>query len=293
MIPESDIRWSHMPRFEKLAEQMQRMKEFGWPPVFALMYDECWDLIAQLFDVVQHHLGDDLRVEASVYGWALDNDGEGLRTANGNFSLPHRDYTFSDCNEEDGSPYILTCWVPITDATLDNGCMYVLPKESDELFDREDHPRHMCAAFSRGSVDDVPSVALNFPHDAARPVAARAGSVILWQGNLIHWGSRCSPLASKPRCSIAMSFRVSPEKRPLSDSELNICGRPPLTRQEVLRLSLSDRLSMIAKSLIMYAHWFPTFIGFSAKMLNVDLTPFVNDTDEEECPEEQPGLLTA
>lgn len=29
-----------------------------------------------------------------------------------------------------GRPVIMNVWVPITDATLDNGCMYVLPKAS-------------------------------------------------------------------------------------------------------------------------------------------------------------------
>lgn len=68
-----------------------------------------------------------------------------------------------------------------------------------------------------------------------------------------------------------MSFRVAPDIKPLSESELTICGRPPLTKEEIFTLSLGDRLSMIAKSLIMYAHWFPTFLGFDSGLLDVDL----------------------
>jgi hypothetical protein len=35
------------------------------------MYDEPWTLIAQLYDIMDHLLGADSRLEASVYGWSL------------------------------------------------------------------------------------------------------------------------------------------------------------------------------------------------------------------------------
>ena len=90
--------------------------------------------------------------------------------------------------------------------------------------------------------------------------------------------------------SIAMSFRVTKvftsilttsltckhkinvlqEVMPMTDSEINICGRAPLTQHEVLNLTQSERVSMVAKSLIMYAHWFPTFRGFDPSKVDVD-----------------------
>jgi len=54
-----------------------------------------------------------------------------------NFAKPHRDYEFSQCNTEDGDPFILVIWMPVSDSTLDNGCMYVLPKDADADFDNE------------------------------------------------------------------------------------------------------------------------------------------------------------
>lgn len=48
-----------------------------------------------------------------------------------------------------------------------------------------------------------------FPLESVRPLPGPAGSVICWQGNTIHWGSKCGEYAETPRMSIAMSFRVA------------------------------------------------------------------------------------
>jgi ectoine hydroxylase-related dioxygenase (phytanoyl-CoA dioxygenase family) len=59
-----------------------------------------------------------------VYCWALSTGSK----AGESFTLPHRDYPFSEAFDGKGRPAIMNVWVPITDATLDNGCMYVVPK---------------------------------------------------------------------------------------------------------------------------------------------------------------------
>ena len=58
--------------------------------------------------------------------------------------MPHRDSSYDRCvSPEDGRPIKLSVWVPLVDATLDNGCMYVLPKNCDALFDKPHDRFHM------------------------------------------------------------------------------------------------------------------------------------------------------
>ena len=39
---------------------------------------------------------------------------------------------------------MVSLWVPLTDVVGDNGCMSVIPKEFDTLFDKPDALKHLC-----------------------------------------------------------------------------------------------------------------------------------------------------
>lgn len=267
-----DLKWAPEVNFKGMQETMLALKNDGWPAAFIFMFDEPWKWIGQLYPVMGHFL-ERPELEASVHGWCLSKPGdESKGGVSDNFAKPHRDYEFSQCNTEDGDPFILVIWMPVSDSTLDNGCMYVLPKDADADFDNEGHRRHLGVSrnLPKENPDDPNMSELRFPLECVRPLPAPEGSVICWQGNMIHWGSKCSKAAAQPRMSIAMSFRVTKEVMPMTDSEINICGRAPLTQHEVLNLTQSERVSMVAKSLIMYAHWFPTFRGFDPSKVDVD-----------------------
>ena len=64
----------------------------------------------------------------------------------GSFATPHRDLPHDQCILPSGRPKIINIWVPLTEATLDNGCMHVLPRESDALWAAAADPAHMCTA---------------------------------------------------------------------------------------------------------------------------------------------------
>jgi ectoine hydroxylase-related dioxygenase (phytanoyl-CoA dioxygenase family) len=227
---------------------MDRLDRAGWPPVFCFMQDAVWDLIStSLWDEARLLLGDDCVLEPSFFAWSL----KPATTSNGqigqSFGLPHRDYPASEAMFDDGkTPKLLNVWIPINDATLDNGCMYILPKEFDTQFARPEDYAHMRAATA---VKGAAVCKLRFPLNGARAVPAVAGSLLSWCGNTIHWGASCSPhSASPPRQSIAMTFRRR------SVAQLEGAGEP-ITREAARTMSANMRLALIARSLLLYNQW--------------------------------------
>jgi len=248
--------------FDRLVRTVERLVENGWPSCFALLYDEYWHIIYELYDIMGPFLeekGDDLVLEMDCFVWALQRQkdlysdgnmtwGDAQNNIGGNFGTPHRDADFDDCNTPDGKPEKLSVWVPLTACTNDNGCMYVIPKEADPLFSDIEHKFHMSA--SRATADGT---LCRFDVSRARPLICPRGSINSWQGNLIHWGSSCGAFAKQPRMSIAMTLR-----KPDTDDEQsnNVCGRKPLKREELNDLTPTARFSIVGKAIIMYSHWF-------------------------------------
>jgi hypothetical protein len=233
---------------EALASTMDRLDHAGWPPVFCFMQDAVWDLIStSLWDEMRLLLGDDCVLEPSFFAWSL----KPATTSNGqigqSFGLPHRDYPASEAMFDDGkTPKLLNVWIPINDATLDNGCMYILPKEFDTQFARPDDYAHMRAATA---VKGAAVCKLRFPLNGARAVPAVAGSLLSWCGNTIHWGGSCSQhSAASPRKSIAMTFRRR------SVAQLEGAGEP-ITQESARTMSANMRLALIARSLLLYNQW--------------------------------------
>jgi len=73
----------------------------------------------------------------------------GERTIGSNFSLPHRDYSAEEAwttgggGGDDGrwgDPNLLCVWMPVTDATLDTGCLYMVPRGADKCWGDPAHP---------------------------------------------------------------------------------------------------------------------------------------------------------
>lgn len=78
----------------------------------------------------------------------------------------HQDagYMMSHCNNY----LVITCWVPIVDATVDNGCLWVIPKGQDKGVIRHYTGGH--AGYLEIASEDVP--------DGAIPLEMKAGSVL-------------------------------------------------------------------------------------------------------------------
>lgn len=203
-----------------------------------------------------------------------EKEDEGHRGFGSSFGLPHRDYSAVDSlyhdPDEEGEegkvgpkaatdhPAILNVWIPLNDATLDNGCMYVVPREFDTDFARTDgHHAHMNPATE---VQRGLSSKIHFPLHGVRALPAPAGSMIAWYGNTIHWGSTCSRFAKAPRKSIALTFRRADIKVGAGVHELDEASRihrpsPPITRSQARDMSPAFRLALISRSLLLYNQW--------------------------------------
>ena len=219
----------------------------------------------------------------------------GSRAGGDAFSKPHRDYSAKEAWSNDawsrgttgslGRPNLVCVWVPLTDATLDTGCLHVVPRDADRLFDDPDHPDHLRPAQTEADGGH----ALRFPVGAARAIPAEAGSVCLWAGQTIHYGSPCrltardlerfegedpvgeglvrardargvsparAPRRRRPRRSMACTFRVARDsERDLP--EIHQGGALPyLSRSACRRLTVAQRVRLIAQSLVLYSRWY-------------------------------------
>ena len=253
--------------FAAIGKTMDNLVAAGWPPVFIFMYDEPWKVCARLFDLMAPLLADEeLALEHSMYAWALQRPEGSLESAGKEkvgtvgFGTPHRDITYSNCHGSDGGPDILSLWIPVVDVDPHNGCMFVIPRESDPQFDKDVAKK------------DQDPFSHRFPYEAVTPLApAAAGSALIWHPNLIHWGSACKTTSVlPPRKSIAMAFRVRDARRPSTEKEISRYGRAPMTRDEMLNggPDLTQRIRMIAKAIQLYNVWYPLYEGFEIDLID-------------------------
>ncbi|RYE83948.1 MAG: hypothetical protein EOO65_03100 [Methanosarcinales archaeon] len=260
----------------QLVETIKKLRAAGYPPIFIYMYDETWHFIDRMFEAVQPVLGHNVVLEPSIYAWALQNRRNDSDAYIGEaFSLPHRDYEFGE-SWENGRITLLTIWMPFTDATLENGCMFMLPREFDEYFDTPQHGNHMRSARPGAPIDDARrkrrrdeddadgaakirhspfedhELRLKFDIGAARALPGAAGTFFSWAGNTVHWGSHSMRRAPEPRMSMALVFKRAHMRRTHLQEEL-----PPLSRAQmrVACMDMSLRLRLIAKGISLFRWW--------------------------------------
>lgn len=166
---------------------VEQLAARGIPPAFIYVYDEAWLAFRSLTPFLERVLGADFRLMAGVWAWHVQpsEDDAGWK--------PHRD-GFSASAPEGRLPEAVTIWLPLTDATCLNGCIYVVPAHWDTVATRPvEHE------------GDVTLTGRELQNIRALP--APAGSMLGWNHNVLHWGARASSRAAGPRCSLALMFR--------------------------------------------------------------------------------------
>ena len=205
-----------------LRQGLENLARHSLPPVCIYVYDQPWLLFAALRPLISHFLGDDFRLLPNFWAWHLSTE------PGSSGWPPHR-----DCQAETRFPdglggqilMSLSLWVPLTDATIDNGCMHVLPRPMEARYDPP--------------LDDPDRI--DFSHGKALP--AKAGSLLGWPQDLFHWSGRATGRARIPRMSLSLEFQ-NPAFEPLRAPLLEIDRPPPL----------ATRLALIADQFERYRH---------------------------------------
>lgn len=193
----------------------------GWPLVFAFVYDALWRVLSSpgVRAVVDGALGAGAHRLPPVWVHKVAAVG-GARGWH-----PHVDLAGPARLLADGRPERLNGWIPLTDATIDNGCIFAVPAGvASSVTTRWDRVRAV-------PVDDV----VRLLH-AARPLPAAAGALLLWRPDILHWGGVATGASTTPR--IALSFEVA---HPAVHAE----AAPEWP-------SFDERLSLVGRALVAY-----------------------------------------
>jgi ectoine hydroxylase-related dioxygenase (phytanoyl-CoA dioxygenase family) len=189
--------------FEKINKFLKKLYENNLPCVFAFVFDEFWAMHNQLAPYVKHFLDKDSRLLATPWIWYVDakKEKEILDSSKGEtnqelktrsmfsgFYGPHRDKG-KKALFEDGSPKILSFWMPLSKATPINSCIYLVPADRDPTYGTDDDH---CWDFKRADIRALP---------------ANPGDVLFWNEAILHWGSRPALRDDvEPRISIGFEY---------------------------------------------------------------------------------------
>jgi hypothetical protein len=183
-----------------------------FPLKYAFVYDEFYSVLARLGNVLNPILGVGYQLvptELNVFFIPAGENSKGF--------APHRDY-FRSSIGPDGLPKLVNVWIPLTDATTLNSCIYVLPGHLDPLY-------------PDGSQFEVGN-----PRDFLqniRALPAAAGSILCWSTSLLHWGGRSSQQATHPRVSFAV-YCQSREFPPVHSTVMDIPSPIPFNHRVYL-----------------------------------------------------------
>jgi hypothetical protein len=215
---------------EDVRQGIEVLRKEQWPAVFALVYDQLWRVTRtpSLVQLLSEVLGPGYKQISNAWchyvgpnkgssGWSPHMDG---------YNRPNR----------------LSMWIPFSDATLENGCMYVVPQQQVPA---------TIGDFSR--LTNVSRAELQALLQGSRALPAQAGSILGWDFQIIHWGST-SGRAEHSRISMAVEFiaghaESTDDEEPLFDG----CADPPTFRQ---------RLQVIGKGILQYERFEPPLIRY-------------------------------
>lgn len=223
---------------EKLASNVARLMQYGWPPSFLIIFDEIWAIVHKMsqimFETTQNKMNMDILI------WYIDPNNN-----QSGFS-PHRDRQPENAKEtfrKDGTPLYATCWMPFTDACPDNSCLYFIPKWADP-------------GYLNGDRDDMDPLQVALPkkesYQNIRAIPLAAGTAVFFTHRIIHWGSKGRVGYHTPR--IACSFAGADDSFEPSYFSREHLPFPPLEL----------RVSLLAAQMLIYYQRF----SFSAKQLS-------------------------
>ncbi|KAL9183439.1 hypothetical protein ACHAXT_004295 [Thalassiosira profunda] len=226
---------------EKLARGITDLEEqHSLPATFVLLFDEAWALAAESYKILlQNNIssgnGDEKRspkqsgilqphqmaFNFDVLAWHIDP-----RSGKAGFS-PHRDRqpetmdALKDSFYPDGQAKYVTHWVALSDATPENSCLYVIPRQFDPGYTGGDDPPENEGECSKDDSDECSEKEQTISDPLSRALSTKqsyqniralprnAGASVIFTHRILHWGSRGNPEALDVRPRIAISFVYS------------------------------------------------------------------------------------
>jgi ectoine hydroxylase-related dioxygenase (phytanoyl-CoA dioxygenase family) len=215
-----------------MKECVEALKQERWPAVFAFVYDEFWQVVRNraLVQLLSRVLGPGYKQNSHIWCFYVPaRDGaSGWPPHMDNFTLGNR----------------VTIWIPLTDATVENGCIYVIPQQRI--------PEHLINVnFKR--FNPVTGADLSALLQGTRALPARAGSLLGWNSQLIHWGSRNGG-SDQPRISLSVEFvgessEATPDEHPLFEGHATLPTFP-------------ERLQVIGQCMLAYRRFEPSLLRY-------------------------------
>lgn len=204
-----------------MREAVAALERADWPPVFSWVYDEFWHAsrVEPLSALLAAILGPGYRQTPYLWTHVVP----GRRGAAG--WPPHAD--------NPGDALRITVWIPLSDATVDTGCMSLIPK-------------NVAPPAATGRWYDRPEIPMREVMDLlrhSRPLPARAGAVLAWDTGVVHWGAARLENGD-PRVSFAM------ELLPAASEPLALVASRGTELDAVP--AFEDRLRIVARNLVLY-----------------------------------------
>jgi protein arginine N-methyltransferase 1 len=225
---------------EQMRAAVDRLRAAGWPAVFAFVYDEFWlvsrcapvtaflnTVLGSGYAQIPHVWTHYVKPKPGATGWP-----------------PHYD--------DPDRPNRVTVWIPLTDATLDNGCMYVIARDRVPADIAQQLPE----------MTSLPMSAADRLLLATKALPARAGSLLGWNFDVMHWGSMCTRDVNpdEPRISLSQEF-IARGTEPASD-EVPLVGVDALP-------TLRERLRIVGQAIVAYRRHDPQpKLALAARLLH-------------------------
>jgi hypothetical protein len=207
----------------RMNQSIDAVRSAGWPPAFALVSDDFWSCarLPAIEQLLTQELGPDHRQIPHVWLHIV----RALDGASG--WLPHFDGLLNNR---------LSVWLALTDATTENGCMFLIP------------PKLMPAAFRAPKTVPIENHDVMQAMHATRALPVPAGAALGWDFNVLHWGGRAVSPESERR---ALSLEFIAAGEPTESDE------PFLVDPKAAPPPLNQRLRVIGAGMLTYAKFEP------------------------------------
>jgi len=158
-----------------------------------LIFDEAWAMAHQLSTIMRAVSGNVNSLDTLAWSITPSIGQAGF--------APHRDRQPADVKgsfRADGTPKYATCWVALSEASVDSSCLYIVPRGVDKGYDEgDDH-----AADAEDPL--ITTLRSDAAVQAVRACPLKPGGCVIFSHRVMHWGSSGRSDCQRARVSISL-----------------------------------------------------------------------------------------